>query len=211
MEDYFDVESILATEPRVYVTFLVDGKGLGHLDDKGEADIPAGARVAIPFWLAESLAERRIVSVAVPKCYTGNMRASLRADPTSVDLQVACPRYFTLGVQVARLLRAPALVPMLITARATRAWRIVDEGANDMLHMLRKLDNCERALFFCARASALSREQWVERRLTKLKAARTITDDDKPLSRALTRAKRSLASTDITSIAPRPEQRTRVR
>ncbi len=190
----------------MYVTFLVEGKGLGHLDDKGHANIAAGAKVAIPFWLAESLAERRVVSVAVPKCYTGNMRSSLRADASSVDLHTACPRYFTLGVQVARLLRAPSLIPMLVTARAQRAWRIVDEGANDMLYMLYRLDNSERALFYNARAAAIARELWIERRSTKLKAARKIDDGDKPLL-----VKRPFGATDISPITPRTSQRTRVR
>ena len=86
--DYFSIDDILAEEPRVYATFLVEGHLLGHLDPLGslgddsnkenspvhansgaEAPAPsrrahnlrAGRRVALPFWLVETLASRGAV------------------------------------------------------------------------------------------------------------------------------------------------------
>lgn len=202
MEDYFDIDAILSAEPRVYVTFNVAGKGLGHLGtDPDELDLPSGSRVALPFWLSESLAERRLVSVALPRCFTGKTRNALRADAYSVDLATACTRYYAMGVRVARLLRVPHIVPMLLQARATRAWRTVDAGQYTRAHskLLDRLDAQERELFFAARGAAVARNRWVERRCVRIQTAATVA-----------RATRKRPLNEISPVTPRTVQRTRV-
>lgn len=212
-EGYFDIDAILASEPRVYVQFDVVGRGLSHLSDRideDEVDLPLGSRVAVPFWLAESLTERQMVRVSVPRCYTsgGPVRNSLRADAVSADLRAASPHYFTLGVRVASLVRAPGIAPALLQARAVRAWRAVDAGAHaahGASPLLRRLDDSERGVFFAARNAAVARERWIERRSTRLSAAPTIRRTLPPIPAGKRRA------AEISPVTPRNAQRQRVR
>lgn len=177
-EDYFSIDAILCAEPRVYSVLRVSGHTLRHLDplaptssDIGERDLPAGHRVAIPFWLASALAERALADVELPRCYSGPTRAALRADATAVDLRSRCARYFALGVSLASLLRVPDLPRMLLAARAARAWSAVDAGAHASQRVLRTLDVDETKLFFAARAAAVARTRWKERTSARISAA----------------------------------------
>lgn len=224
---YFDIDAILAGEPRVYVKFEVAGRGLANLAENAgddSEDLPFGSRVAVPFWLAESLAERQMVSISIPRCFAtgGTTRSTLRADAVSADLRAACAYYFALGVSIAKLLRAPGIAPALLSARAERSWNAVDAGAHAVHStsaVLGKLDESERAVFFAARNAAVARERWIERRSTRIRAAPAI----RRLSSALTRKPTNnnievtrregvkRPAPDTSPVTPRNIQRTRLR
>lgn len=182
-EDYFSIDAILAGEPRVYTVLRVDGHTLRHLDPHADAsalsteettnseDLPAGHRLALPFWLAESLVERSVADVMLPKCYSGGTSAALRSDASSVSLRTLCPRYFSLGVALSRLLNVRGLIQLLLKARAIRAWRAVDAGAHGCAKVLQILDMDEVCSFFDARASTVARARWKERRTSRIAAA----------------------------------------
>lgn len=190
-QDYFSLDDILATEPRVYATFRVRGHALAHLDPLGVAvalahagkdvdaaedveHLPEGHRVALPFWLVEALAERAVVDVELPRCFATTVRAELRADARVVALHRKCPAYFALGIALAKLLRDPGLPDMLLRAYADRCWGVVDAavyGGGKGIDGIRKLELRERDLFFAAHGMSVAVRRWKERRSDKITRA----------------------------------------
>lgn len=170
MEDYFSIDDILSSEPRVYSEFKVRGHTLGHLRPELGADqlhLNEGSRVALPFWLCEALAERAIVDIILPRCFGKGVRNALRADAIDVNLYQKCAAYYALGVSIAKLVKDNTLPLMLVNAYATRAWNIVDAAAYGAvaptaLKRVAKLDCMERELFFVARAAQLAVNRWKE-------------------------------------------------
>ena len=59
MEDYYDIEQILATEERVPVTFNCDAQGLGYLVHGVEEDLTEGTKLELPFWLARCISQTK--------------------------------------------------------------------------------------------------------------------------------------------------------
>jgi GINS complex subunit 3 len=233
-QDYFSIDDILASEPRVYATFRVRGHLLGHLDplassvpdlsDKENSaavantqstatpmappappgrDLQAGRRVALPFWLVESLAERAVVDVHLPRCFGPRVRNDLRADALAAPLYTKCKFYYALGLALATLLRDGALVAMLLSAFAERCWGAVDaavygsavgKGADAMA----KLDALERDLFFATHGTAVALNRWKERAADKIPTSQSIL------------GKRSALSAMVNSASPlTPRPRTR--
>jgi GINS complex subunit 3 len=204
--DYFSIDDILAEEPRVYATFLVEGHLLGHLDPLGSladesnkenspvransaAEAPgpsrrahnlrAGRRVALPFWLVETLASRGAVEVHLPRCYGLRARNDLRADSGSVSLHKACAFYYKLGLSLAGLLADQRLAAMLLKAFSERCWPAVDaavygsamEKGAEVMH---KLDAMERELFFASHGMAIAVNRYKERHANKISTSRTV-------------------------------------
>lgn len=183
MEDYFSIDDILSAEPRLYVTFHTAGHHLGHLDQVGVAaaaaadssldarHLPNGHRLAVPFWLAESLAERSLIALHLPHCFGRSTRAALRADAPSVGLHALCADYFALGVRVARLVRDARLAPALLRAYAARCWRVVDDAVwrgSRGVDAVIKLDRLERSLFFAAHGVSTALVRCKERVVDKI-------------------------------------------
>lgn len=183
MEDYFSIEDILSTEPRVYATMRVRGHKLAHLDATGVAahhathadkldgetmdDLPEQHRLALPFWLLESLTERALTTVHLPRCFSAPTQNALRADARCVSLHERCPAYYALGARLARLLRDATLPDVLQRAYAARAWHVVDgavfSGARGV-EALQMLDRLERRLFYAAHGAEIAKRRWKERR-----------------------------------------------
>lgn len=196
MEDYFSIDDILASEPRIYATFRVQGHNLAHLDPLGVASyhashtsseelaadpslsshIPASHRLALPYWLVESLAERSVVSVHLPRCYATPVRNALRADARAVPLFRHCPFYYTLGIRLARLLSDPALPPVLAAGFAARCWHVADVAAlgSGGCEKIQKLDWLERDAFFAAVGAAVAIRRWKERRTDRIEGVRGV-------------------------------------
>eukprot|EP01018_Ginkgo_biloba_P019658 Gb_23014 [translate_table: standard] len=76
MADYYDIDHILMEEEPVSIVFRVGANGVGLLDPGSEdnnvaslSSIPlveAGAKVELPFWLAQDLCYRQAVSINTP-------------------------------------------------------------------------------------------------------------------------------------------------
>lgn len=140
-------------------------------DDHEEDHIPANHKVALPFWLAESLAERNVVTVRLPHCFQTKARHALRADAPSVALYSKCPTYYALGIRVARLVKDVSLPLVLTRAFANRCWNIVDQAAYCSTRgskALAKLDLVERRLFFVAHAVHNGVIHWKERSFDRI-------------------------------------------
>lgn len=56
-QDYWSLEDILADTQRVPCIFNQDAPNLGYLQSNEEEDIKALARLELPFWLVECLAQ----------------------------------------------------------------------------------------------------------------------------------------------------------
>ena len=105
MEDYYDIDQILATEERVPVTFNCNAQGLGYLVHGVEEDLAEGTKLKLLFWLADALVKQNsgiqqnsgVVSIKMPKYFSQKYRNYLKANPTSVDLRSVCQVYYQLG------------------------------------------------------------------------------------------------------------------
>lgn len=62
-----------------------------------------GSKVEIPFWLAERLVKRGIVTIDLPRFYGPEYRGKLKAGPTAVALGDWSPSYYHLGVKLSKL------------------------------------------------------------------------------------------------------------
>jgi hypothetical protein len=246
--DYFSMDHILAEEPRVYSTFLVDGYLLGHLDPLGQGaddadkenspnagnvlpessptetgsttaatttpssassasssrNLRAGRRVALPFWLAETLAARGAVEVRLPRCYGPHARNDLLADARSVSLYKACHFYYALGLALARLLGDAELVAMLLRAFSERCWPAVDAAVyGSAMHRgsasMHRLDVMERDLFFASHGMAVAVTRWKERTTDKIVGASA--------TRLGKRASGTAGFAEASPVTPRPRLR----
>mmetsp|Transcript_6063 Transcript_6063/g.10783 ORF Transcript_6063/g.10783 Transcript_6063/m.10783 type:complete len:294 (-) Transcript_6063:19-900(-) len=134
-----------------------------HLSVEQEIpDIPMGASLEIPFWLASSLANRGYVSVTPSRSYSPRLLSELRSDARSVQLQVQNPYFYEFGRRLAALLQDEILAEALLSAYGSRCWYIVDTASNSNAkdkhsYLLRTMDALEARLFFmtlrCTRAS----------------------------------------------------------
>lgn len=221
MEDYFSIDDILASEPRVFCTFRVQGHQLAHLDPMNLSThrttqqtqstttpsssstppntnttsnqdsnpdslthpsttsdspqtpttispqhLPANHRLALPFWLIESLAERSIIAVELPRAFGNAARNALRADPIVPSLNLHCPYFFRLGIRLAMLLTDHNLPTVLATSFAARCWPTTDAAAYTRItgsKAVKDLDQDESALFFAAHGAHVAMRRWKER------------------------------------------------
>ena len=65
---YLDIDVILSEDERLPCKFLADVAYLGHLDPSNAEDyLPAETKVELPLWLAQSLSEKNMVQLELPK------------------------------------------------------------------------------------------------------------------------------------------------
>ncbi|GMF09837.1 unnamed protein product [Phytophthora lilii] len=102
MGGYLDIDEILAGDERVKCTFETDALDCGYLDAScREPDLPQGAAVELPLWLAVPLARRGDVTVAAPHFLTKRFRRMLKAGPSSVNLREFSAYVLEVGRQLA--------------------------------------------------------------------------------------------------------------
>jgi hypothetical protein len=72
MADYLSPAAILAEETLFPATVVYGASGLGRdLDPScSTSDLPEGAEVELPLWLAQVLADRRMVRIGLPFAYS---------------------------------------------------------------------------------------------------------------------------------------------
>ena len=76
MARYFDISDIMVGEERVPVEFLTHAYRLGHLDTSAASeDIEENQQLELPLWLAEPLAEKRLVVVDLPRNFSSKVGA----------------------------------------------------------------------------------------------------------------------------------------
>ena len=156
--DYYDVEAILREEERVPVVFRCAAHKLGHIDPScGERDLPAGTRAELPHWVVRSLAQKQMVDVAAPRCFSDRVRAKLNADADSVALGDKCRNFYGLGLDLAAELGDEDLGAVLRRTMAHRFRRILDRALNsrgrDMVRYVNQLSELEKRVYSSARSS----------------------------------------------------------
>lgn len=168
-----ETASASATTSATTSASLLDDDAVNDVDDDPTNHIPTNHRLALPFWLAETLAERNLVSLHLPHCFKTTVRNALRADAPSVHLHRLCPSYYALGVRISKLVKDISLPATLVRAFASRCWPIVDQAAfasNRGSRALVKLDLLERRLFFEAHSVAAAIVRWKERSCDRISA-----------------------------------------
>ncbi|KMT18591.1 hypothetical protein BVRB_2g027220 [Beta vulgaris subsp. vulgaris] len=102
MANYYDIDDILAEEELIPVVFQKAATGVGLLDPSSETNnIEQGAKVELPFWLANELNTRQAVVMSIPSCFNQMTRKEIQADPGSVDLRNRCQYFYELGCKIA--------------------------------------------------------------------------------------------------------------
>lgn len=104
---YYDPDDVVAEMQQAPVTFEIDVRGLGPLNNG--SDIDKGAKVNLPLWLAKNLAYQRLeggttlATFETPDAVGPRVMNALRADPKSVDLRVCGPYFYKLAERVLEL------------------------------------------------------------------------------------------------------------
>lgn len=130
---YLDIDLILSEDERIPCKFLVDAKDLGHLDATNEdEDLPDGARVELPLWLAKSFSKNKMVELELPKHYGSKMRDAIMAGAAPINLKDFSHYYFDVGLELSRTLQD------LDLQRALRAAFSGDRFRNLLLFTLAK-------------------------------------------------------------------------
>lgn len=177
MDSYFSLDSILASESRVYCTLTVPAPHFAHLSttkpvqSTTEEDrslpshaLPRGHRLALPFWLMSALASRGVLAVQLPRCYAEQSRQMLRADPAAVTVGKWCRAYYTLGARLAALVRDEGLARMLGLAFGARCWHVVDKARWGGRKQSITSEHVETSLYWRAVGLEVAERRWKERR-----------------------------------------------
>ena len=103
VDNYWNIDDILAGDARVLCKFELPVYRLGHLvPGTGDENIAAGTKMELPYWLARVLCAKRrqIVSVELPKAYKDTFREMIRADANVINFQKLGPYYYSTGVKL---------------------------------------------------------------------------------------------------------------
>ncbi|KAG5177454.1 hypothetical protein JKP88DRAFT_261455 [Tribonema minus] len=178
MGSFFDIDAILMEDERVPCVFLEEAVGMGMLDPSQEnEDLPKGANVELPLWLARSLAPRGAVQVRQPRHYGELFRERLGAGAGAVDLRDASPHYYQVGGMLARLTNDTSLERLLLdTFVGERFARLLDTALNsagaDIAAFTRALPASERRLFDAGFGARGEYARWKSREHTAVRASR---------------------------------------
>ncbi|KAM7262818.1 hypothetical protein ACFE04_000501 [Oxalis oulophora] len=128
MPNYYDIDDILIEEQLVPVLFhkLVNGV---KLDPGAEKDcVEQGAKIELPFWLAQELHLRQAVSVTLPPCFNQKTRLEIQADAASVDLRSRSHYFYEFGCKIAPLVGDKTLGFLLLSAFKIRYKEILTKA-----------------------------------------------------------------------------------
>lgn len=161
---FLDIDQILAEEERLTCEFSVDAKDLGMLDPSiGTSDLPAHSKVDLPLWLAQTLAEKNMVEITIPKDFGANRRDEIMAGPSAMQF----PNYFfDVGLKLCRITRDGDLQRTLRIAFSSDRYRTLMmrslSGGHDDDHTeyLQQLTSIEGQLFHAGHKASLDLAQW---------------------------------------------------
>ncbi len=177
--DYFDVDAILSEEERCPVRFAEAAVSLGHLDSScADKDLPEGACVDLPLWLARSLHRRGKAVLTAPRCFNGAFRARLLADPKAINLRDKNAHFYELGLKLSPLLGDKAMADSLIKTFMPRYLELLDKSqslrSEDVNAYTSTLTQLERGLFVDGYRSSSAFQRWRQRSSAKLVASHLV-------------------------------------
>eukprot|EP01027_Heterolobosea_sp_BB2_P019536 GEZU01027440.1.p1 GENE.GEZU01027440.1~~GEZU01027440.1.p1 ORF type:complete len:248 (-),score=42.80 GEZU01027440.1:181-924(-) len=192
--DYYSIDDILSENEKISVQFQTDGYKLGFLDpssnhisqaededdvsnrdddvvdddDENETrnqDIKKGAKIELPLWLVELLADRNYVIIDLPKVFSINFRKELKAGPETMNLFDRCgPYFYEVGTKLAKITDDEALTESLMRTFAARFKQIFLSCQNsrndDYSQFVRRLTLLEREIFDAGRLGSEEYLQW---------------------------------------------------
>ena len=101
---HLDIDLILSEDERIPCKFLVEVKNLGFLDSSNiDNDLPDGARVELPLWLAKHLSRMSIAELELPKHYGSKMRDAIMAGAAPINLKDFSYYYFDVGLELSKI------------------------------------------------------------------------------------------------------------
>eukprot|EP00026_Physarum_polycephalum_P019025 Phypoly_transcript_20847.p1 GENE.Phypoly_transcript_20847~~Phypoly_transcript_20847.p1 ORF type:complete len:204 (-),score=15.29 Phypoly_transcript_20847:55-639(-) len=187
MEDYYDLDSILASEEKVPTRFLYEGKGLGYLDPGSvDNDLLKDCKLELPIWLAKTLVRKNLAKITLPKAYETKFRSDLGADATVVDLH-RYPYYYHLGHSLCVMLKDVNLLQELGHAFAARYRMILDKSLNMQSHgsaeFSQSLAHTEVKLFHVGYNSTQEFDKWKTTKEDKISTAASISNSSRKRKR----------------------------
>ncbi|KAF9539997.1 DNA replication protein [Mortierella hygrophila] len=179
MEDYYDIDAILAEDQNVKCAFQSNIPGLAWLEGGHDDALKAGSRFDIPFWLARELVEHDEETVGIdietPEYFGPKVRNALRADANTVDLTKQCPNFFRFGTVYLQLVDDVALSGVMEEAFKARLQMTMDHtqsgGNSNTTDYLNRLDETERALYKAGMESSASIHQWNQHSFGRIRSA----------------------------------------
>ncbi|KAK6929473.1 GINS subunit, domain A [Dillenia turbinata] len=121
MANYYDIDDIIMEDELIWVVFQRAENGVGLLDPGAESNtVEQGAKVELPFWLAQELHLRLVVTINVPQCFNQKTRKEIQADAVCVDLKNRCSYFYELGCKTAPLVGDRTIGSFLLYAFKSR-------------------------------------------------------------------------------------------
>lgn len=110
--------------------------------------IAADAAVLLPFWMAQPLIQRDIITFSLPAFYNRQFQSAMVADPDAVNLKDHTPYYYELGIKLAQILDSEDLVRLLSHCLTQRLPMIISQSGihktSNFTSFLLRLANIER-------------------------------------------------------------------
>jgi GINS complex subunit 3 len=184
MSNYFDIDDVLADEPKVPIRLRSNCFRLGYLDPSSHcqgSDLRKGAKLELPLWLASSLTTQRFCHLNPNKFFSEDLRQLLASDATKVDLPRLCPYFYSLGCRVAAVVPNSAVdLSQLLTSVYVKRFSgiLMDQSeqgsvqlGRDRVLLTKSLSVEERKLFNNVADAAGDMRKWRKRSVHLIEAA----------------------------------------
>ncbi|KAF6143949.1 hypothetical protein GIB67_017557, partial [Kingdonia uniflora] len=88
-------------EENITSTFKVRASEVAVFDPCAETStVKQGAKVKLPFWLAQYLRSKEVVTIDVPPCFNKKTRKEVQADVACMDLRSCCHTFMSWDVRL---------------------------------------------------------------------------------------------------------------
>ncbi|KAF6153627.1 hypothetical protein GIB67_027494 [Kingdonia uniflora] len=165
MAHYYDINEILMEEENITSTFKVGASEVAVLDPCAETStVEQGAKVELPFWLAQYLRSKEVVTIDVPPCFDKKTRKEVQADVACVDLRSRCPYFYELGCKIAPMIGDRTIGSFLLVAFRGRYQDILRKAHSTAFVVAPKfltlLTKEETQLYEAAKSSMTAYKKW---------------------------------------------------
>ena len=183
VEDFFDLDDILASQQKVPCQFEQPVYRLGFLSPQASGEhILTGSKMELPLWLARVLGSRRrgIVKVDLPKQYRETQRDIMSADASVVDLYKQGPYFYAMGVKMLCFdhLERGDLARSLLEAFLNRFRPIMDTSHHTLdiatTPLVERLDKAERELFRTGVRAVAAFSRWERGKSHRMEASSVV-------------------------------------
>ncbi|XP_021904168.1 DNA replication complex GINS protein PSF3-like [Carica papaya] len=164
MANYYNIDDILMEEEFVPVVFHKAVNGV-TIDPSSETNsVEQGAKVELPFWLAQELHLRQALSINVPACFNQKTKLEIQADAACVDLNSRCPYFYEFGCKIEPLVGDRTIAILLSTSFKirykeilTKAYTMAYATASKFMSLLTRE---EKNLYEAAQSSMVAFKKW---------------------------------------------------